>query len=86
MVTYCFGLFIINRSWCKTCKQIDLIMHKPWIYLVATYNTTISNFDFYLYTQLGSSLGMLNIIISPIYVKINLLILISLLMFNNEEK
>lgn len=65
-------------------EQIELIIHKPWIYLLAIYNTSVYNFDYYLYTQLGSSLGLFSITVSPIYIKLNLIILIMLLLFNNN--
>lgn len=65
-------------------EQISMIIHKPWIFMKAIYNTAVYNFDYYTYSQLGSSLGTFAIDVSPVYIKLNLIILVSLLLYNND--
>lgn len=68
--------------------QMNLILHKPWIFLIAIYNTFTQSFDYYVNSTLGSSLGLFDISISNIYVKFNVIVLSLLILFDkiNNKK
>lgn len=91
---------ILNLIWLKIASQfllsiegnanpnlqMNLIIHSPWRFLAAAYNTSTQLFDYYLNTALGSSLGLFDVLISNVYIKINILILIFLIFFDKIKE
>lgn len=66
--------------------QLDYIISNPLRYIKIIIDSVVIYFDLYLYSMLGSSLGLFKILPSPIYIKMNVVILILLILFENSEK